>query len=106
MARQSATQNYTKTEIWNKDLAEGATIEGFYVRKEEFTTQYGDSVKYVIETKDGTEFGIYGSATLDRQFKNVPEGCYVWVIYDGEVKSKNGRTVKQYSVDYDPELVK
>lgn len=106
MARQSATPAYTKTEIWNKDLKEGAATEGYYIRKEEFSTQYGDSVKYVIETKDGTEFGIYGSATLDRQFKNVPAGCYVWITYDGEVKSKNGRTVKQYSVDYDPELVK
>lgn len=106
MARKSATTTYTKTITWNKDLAEGATLEGFYTGKEEFEGQYGQSIKYIIEAGDGTNYGVYGSATLDRQFKNVPEGVYVWITYDGEVKSKNGRTVKQYSVDYDDELVK
>lgn len=106
MARKSATTTYTKTTTWNKGLAEGATLEGYYTGKEEFEGQYGQSIKYIIEASDGTNYGVYGSATLDRQFKNIPEGVYVWITYDGEVKSKNGRTVKQYSVDYDDELVK
>ena len=106
MARKSATTTYTKTITWNKGLAEGATLEGYYTGKEEFEGQYGHSIKYIVEAGDGTSYGVYGSATLDRQFKNIPEGVYVWITYDGEVKSKNGRTVKQYSVDYDDELVK
>lgn len=105
MARKSAN-SYTKTEIWNKNLQEGATLEGYYINKEVFSGQYGESIKYVIEKSGGELVGIYGSATLDRQFKRIPEGVYVWVTYDGEVKSKNGRTVKQYSVDYDDEIAK
>lgn len=46
---------------------------------------------------------MFSSASLDRQFKNVPVGSYVWIEYEGEVTSKNGRPVKQYSVDYDDE---
>lgn len=105
MARKAAN-SYTKTEIWNKNLTEGDVIEGYYINKEVFEGQYGTSVKYVLETTNGETIGIYGSASLDRQFKNIPEGVYVWVKYDGEVKSKAGRTVKQYTVDYDDEMVK
>lgn len=105
MARKSAASQYTKTITWNKDLKEGDSIEGYFINTEHFTGEYGETTKYVIE-KDGEPYGIFGSASLDRQFKNIPEGCYVWVRYGGEVKSKNGRTVKQYFVDYDDEIVK
>ena len=104
MARKSASATFNI--VWNKDLQKGASIEGYYVDKAIVSGQYGDNTKYVIETKDGTLYDIFASASLERQFKNVPEGCYVWVTYDGEVKSKNGRTVKQYTVDYDDEIVK
>ena len=107
MARKSASKTFTEKTIWNtKDLTVGSTIEGYYIDKEEFTSQYGETTCYVIEDNAGKKFGIYGSASLDRQFKNVAEGYYVWVTYNGEVKSKNGRTVKDYSVDYDDEIVK
>ena len=105
MARTSATKTIIKTVTWNKDLTEGASLEGYYIGKEVFEGQYGETTKYIIEAGD-TTYGVYGSASLDRQFKNVPEGCFVWITFDGNVTSKNGRTVKQYSVDYDPELVK
>lgn len=105
MARTSATKTYIKTEAWNKDLKAGANLEGYYIGKEVFQGQYGETTKYIIESGE-TNYGVYGSASLDRQFKNVPEGCYVWVTFEGDVTSKNGRTVKQYTVDYDPELVK
>lgn len=105
MARKAAN-TFTKTEIWNKDLAEGATLEGYYINKESFSGQYGESIKYVIEVSEGNFVGVYGTASLNRQFDNIPEGCYVWITYDGEVKSKNGRIVKQYSVDYDDEMTK
>jgi len=106
MARMSATKTIIKTETWNKGLSAGDSVEGYFVGKEVFEGQYGETTKYIVVDGAGKNWGIYGSASLDRQFKNIPEGCYVWVTFDGDVTSKNGRTVKQYSVDYDPELVK
>ena len=96
------TAQYTKTETWNKDLNPGDKIEGYYTKKEVFEGKFGESIKYVI-TFDGQAWGVYGSASLNRQFKNIPEGSYVWIEYKGEVQSKNGRTVKEYTVEYDTE---
>lgn len=103
--RKSASKAIVKTVTWNKDLAEGATLEGYYTGKEVFEGQYGETTKYIIESGN-TNYGVYGSASLDRQFKNIPEGVYVWITFDGNVTSKNGRTVKQYTIDFDDELVK
>ena len=106
MARKSANNKFIEKTIWNtKDIQAGDTIEGYYLIKENFVSQYGETACYVIES-EGINYGIYSSASLDRQFANVPQGCYVWVKYNGEVKSKNGRTVKDYSVDYDDEIRK
>jgi hypothetical protein len=94
------------TDTWNKDLEIGAKIEGVYVKTEFIRTQFGESEKYIIETPDGKKMGIYSSASLSRQFANVPEGSYVWVEYKGEETSKNGRPVKSYVVEYDDEYQK
>lgn len=94
---------YTTT--WNKDLQPGATLEGVYVKKEVFDGQYGQAEKYVID-KDGEMFGVFSSASLSNQFKNIPEGSYVWIEYKGEEVSKNGRPVKVYVVEYDDEYQK
>ena len=93
----------TNTKTWNKDLTKGDKIEGVYLKKEIFDGKYGESTKYIIRNSDG-DYGVYSSASLDRQFKNVPEGSYVWVEYNGEVTSKNGRPVKEYIVEYDDEF--
>ena len=92
------------TTTWNKDLEAGATLEGKYIKKETFEGSYGTTEKYIIETKDGEKLGVFSSASLARQFKNIPEGSYVWIIYKGEETSKNGRPVKVYDVDYDDEI--
>lgn len=92
------------TETWNKDIKPGDTIEGVYEKKEVFTGRYGESIKYVINSS-GKKLGIYGSASLNRQFKNVPEGSYVWVEFKGEETSKNGQQVKIYVVEYDDDYV-
>lgn len=96
------------TETWNKDLEVGASIEGVYIKKEVMKSSYGsgDIEKYVIETKDGKKMGIFSSASLSRQFANVPEGSYVWVVYKGEETTKQGRPVKIYDVDYDDDYEK
>ena len=92
------------TTTWNKDLSAGATLEGKYIKKETFEGQYGTAEKYVIETKDSEKFGVFSSASLSAQFKNIPEGSYVWITYKGEETSKNGRPVKVYEVEYDDEV--
>lgn len=96
------------TQTWNKDLEAGAEIEGVYLKKEIMKSSFGpgETEKYVIETKDGKKMGIFSSASLARQFANVPEGSYVWVVYKGEETTKNGRPVKVYDVDYDDEYQK
>lgn len=101
--RISAIKNYIETTTWNKNLAEGATLEGHYKGSETFVGKYGETTKYIIEGKDGVNYGVYGSASINRQFANIPEGSYVWITYKGEEPTKNGRTVKVYVIDYDTE---
>ena len=102
--RKSASTNYIETKAWNtKDLAVGSEIEGRYVSSDTFIGKFGETTKYVIEGKDGTNYGVFSTASLARQFANIPEGSYVWITYKGEEPTKNGRTVKVFDVDYDPE---
>jgi hypothetical protein len=96
-------QAIVMTKTWNKDLEKGATIEGVYLKKEVFDGKFGESEKYIIEDANGEKWGIFSSASLANQFKNIPEGSYIWVEYKGEETSKNGRPVKVYAVDYDDE---
>lgn len=100
--RKSATKQYIETTTWNKDLSKGDKIEGVYISKDVFIGKYGETCKYIIHN-DAGDFGVFSSASLDCQFKNVPEGSYVWIEYNGEVTSKNGRPVKEYIVEYDDE---
>lgn len=100
--RKSATKTFEKTTTWNANLPMGAKLEGVYDSKEEFQGNFGNSIKYVINS-DGTKYGVYGSASLNRQFAMIPEGSYVWIEYTGETTSKNGRIVKTYVVDFDDE---
>lgn len=94
------------TNTWNKDLEIGAKLEGVYTKKEVFSGKFGDTEKYVIEKDDGEKLGVFSSASLANQFKNIPEGSYVWIEYKGEETSKNGRPVKVYAVEYDDEYRK
>lgn len=100
MARKHAIES---TLTWNKNLEVGAKLEGKFVKEEISQGQFGASHKYIIETTTGEVYGVYGTATLDRQFANIPEGCYVWIEYKGEETSKAGRPVKIFAVDYDDE---
>lgn len=94
------------TTTWNKDLTAGATLEGLYLKREVFDGKYGETEKYIIETSDGEKLGVFSSASLANQFKQIPEGSYVWIVYKGEETSKNGRPVKVYEVEYDDEYAK
>ena len=92
--RKSASQTFEKTTTWNTNLNIGDKLEG----------NFGNTVKYIILAADGIKYGVYGSASLNRQFANIPEGSYVWIEYTGETTSQNGRIVKTYTVDYDDEF--
>lgn len=104
--KQSANKTYTQTTTWNtKDLAIGAKLEGDYIDKETFTNNFGERTKFVVKGLDGVEYGVYGSAVLNRLFANIPVGSHVWIEYKGEGQSKTGRTVKLYEVEFDPEYI-
>ena len=92
------------TKTWNKDLKPNDVLEGIYEKEEISEGQYGESKKYIITTKDGTKFGVYGTASLDRQFTNVPVGVLVKITYNGEVTSKSGRPVKDFLVEFDADV--
>ena len=101
--RKSASKAYEKTTTWNTNLNIGDKLEGIYQSKDQFEGNYGLTTKYIIASPDGTKYGVYGSASLNRQFSNIPEGSYVWIEYTGETTSQNGRIVKTYTVEYDDE---
>ena len=104
--RKSASISYEKTTTWNTNLTIGDKLEGVYESKDEFQGNYGLTTKYVIVDAKGEKYGVYGSASLNRQFAKIPEGSYVWIEYTGETTSQNGRIVKTYNVDYDDEYNK
>ena len=101
--RKSASTSYEKTTTWNTNLNIGDKLEGVYESKDEFEGNFGLTTKYVISSPDGTKYGVYGSASLNRQFAKIPTGSYVWIEYTGETTSQNGRIVKTYNVEYDDE---
>ncbi len=101
--RKSASVTYEKTTTWNTNLAVGDKLEGVYLSKEKFEGDYGLTIKYIVQAGDGTKYGVYGSASLNRQFEQIPVGSYVWLEYTGETTSTKGRIVKTYNVDYDDE---
>ena len=101
--RKSASTTFEKTTTWNTNLNPGDKLEGVYESKDEFVGNFGQTIKYVIKANDGTKYGVYGSASLNRQFAKIPTGSYVWLEYTGETTSQNGRIVKTYNVDYDDE---
>ena len=94
------------TKTWNKDLAKGDTLEGVFIKTEKFDGKYGTTEKYIVQTPTGEMMGVFASASLTNQFKNIPEGSYVWITYNGEEVSKSGRPVKVYEVEYDDEYQK
>lgn len=106
--RKSANNNNNniETTIWNKDLAEGATLEGEYISTSTFIGNFGETNRYVVVDPSGKGWVIFGSASIDRQFAKIPQGSYVWVTYKGVESTKNGRTVKVYEIDFDDEYQK
>ena len=101
--KKSANNTYIETVTWNKNLAEGAKLEGRYITSETFIGGFGETTKYIIEGKDGVMYAVFKTAAIERQFKNIPEGAYVWIEYKGEGTTKNGRSVKLFDIEFDDE---
>lgn len=103
--RKSASKTYIKTTTWNQNLEPGATLEGRYIANDSIKSKFDnkDVIKYIIEAPDGTNYGVFGTTSIERQFANIPVGSYVWITYKGEEPTKNGRTVKAFDIDYDDE---
>lgn len=95
-----------QTKTWNKDLTAGDTLEGTFIKTEVYEGNYGDTEKYIIETPTGEKMGVFATASLTRQFNQILEGAYVWIVYKGEETTKSGRKVKVYEVDYDDDNTK
>lgn len=103
--RQSADKQYTKTVTWNDgNIVAGATLEGDYIDCEKYTYEGKDKIKYVIKDADGVEYGVYGSAVLNRLFANIPVGAHVWIEFKGKGTTSKGNPLNLYSVEFDPEF--
>ena len=99
----NTNKNNIETTIWNKDLNVGDTLEGVYTFSSTFIGKFGETNKYVVVDPQGNGWAIFGSASIDRQFKLIPEGSYIWITYKGLETTKNGRSVKVFDIDYDDE---
>lgn len=104
---ESNVAKYTDLDTWNKkgDLAEGDTLEGYYVDKEVFDTKFGSMVVYIVERLDGTKVKIAGQSDIKRKFDVIPAGSHVWITFDGLTETKNG-AMKSYTVEFDDEDIK
>lgn len=105
MAMQEAKGSSTFNEKWNKqDLQVNDTIEGFYV--DTHTSNFPDDTAtyYVILTEDDKKMDIKGTSGIESKFKEIPVGSFVRVTFLGKVKTKNGRFMNDYKVEYDPDM--
>jgi len=74
----------TEDSIWRPE-AIGDEISGKYIRMEEDVGVY-HSNKYTLENEKG-EVEVFGSTVLYNKFKDIPLGCEVKIIYQGEKPS-------------------
>ena len=58
-------------------------------------TEFGKS--YEIETPDGKSMYFFGSTSIDRQLADC-NGSVCKITYLGDVKTKSGRTMKDFEV--------
>ena len=81
---------------WNdKNLTEGAILEGRYVDKK---TGIGPnkSNMYILEDNKQKLWGVWGSTVVDGRFTSIAMGKMVKIQYKGQEKGKNGKTYKSY----------
>lgn len=104
MAMKEAQGSSAFNEKWNKqDIQVGDKIEGFYV--DTHTSNFADdnATYYVILMEDDKKMDIKGTSGIESKFKEIPVGSYVRVTFNGKVKTKQGRFMNDYKVEYDDE---
>lgn len=81
-------------------FVEGIPLEGKIVSRESGKGQDGKSTLYNLSTAAGA-VTFWGSAVLDNNLKNIPDGVLVRITYLGMAKGKAGRNYKNYSIEVD-----
>lgn len=76
--------------------AEGDFLEGNL--KEVRESDYEGMWNYVLTDANGADWLIWGKAILCNRMKEIKVGDKVRVVYKGEVKTKEGRMAKNFSV--------
>lgn len=79
------------------DFETNKTIIGLYITKRSNVGKNNSNI-YVIQTKDGKNYSIWGSKVLDDSFDMIPTGHEVRIEYLGKEMSKGGNEFKNYSV--------
>lgn len=75
--------------------AEHPEIEGCLVKKTTQSFPNGVVGRYSVETGEGKTITFLGSTIIDDLLENVPEGTFIRVEYAGEIKTGQGRKLKQ-----------
>lgn len=102
----SKVSKYIDVPFWNEKgkLSEGDTITGYYIDREDYTTKFGDTSSYIIESEDGLH-KLSGQSDIRGKFADIPMGAKVWVTYVGLTETNRGAK-KTYTVEYDDEDIK
>ncbi len=100
MRREVQSTDFSEFRIVSpSQIKPGKVVEAYYLGIVKTT----NSQFHKFSKKDGEEFGIWGSAVLNRKLSFVPGGCYVWISCLGKKKGGNGFYYYDFNVEYDDE---
>ena len=99
---QEETSKYAEAETWNKKgaLNVGDQIDGYFVDKEEYETKYDKNLVVFVIEKEDKFYKVLGSTAIKNKFKNIPEGCHVWIEYRGFIETSRG-VKKDFKIEFD-----
>ena len=85
-------------QMW-KPVAEGDTIEGVYLGREDIYFGLREVKRYYIGDGGDNKCSVLGTTVLDRLMDRVPRNSRVRITYLGEGKTTAGRRLKLYKVE-------
>lgn len=87
-----------RSDTWDPDR--GDVRQGVYRERREPKGKM-TSCRHEFEELDGTPWGVWGTAGLDRALADVPIGSLVTLTYDGKHSTEDGkRTYHKWGVRY------
>ena len=93
------TSSYDEV-LW-KPENEGDNIIGQYIDLKEQVGQYNSNI-YILRDTEDERRSIFGGGNargvLDDKMKNIPQGTYIKITYNGKKKAKTGNYYKDFSV--------